>query len=185
MTKQAHREIRGYICPPRKQLIAKLLICPAVFALVFLGLSRIGKPPKPPLSVEMSLIGATVMTLMLAALLLWPWLAGRMALRRVNLLPEALLDDFRGAEARFGGRMRIGSRYIYLSRQGELVPAGSVERFNKSREETKYRTTWIVAVMDSGLERRCLECTRGQMEEMDVEGEIRRANEALQRKSKE
>jgi len=180
MKKQACQEIKDYICPPGKRLTATMLGCPVIFALAFLLLWRVGKPPRLPLSIGESLIGAAVLTAMAAAILLRPWIAATLALRRIKLAPEALLSDFRESEALFDGRMRIGSQLVYVAGEGELIPSESVERF-KSQVETRTGNTFVVAVTAGGIEKRCMDYSRAQLEQMDLEDGIRQANDALRR----
>ncbi len=169
--------VRDYICPSRKRLLIGALACVAFTLLIFLLSRYVGKPPKPPLSLSESIGVAAFMGFMGFLWIFRPWIASEIVLRRITITPEELASDFEESEAFFDGRMRIGNRYIYVSDEGQLIPTAAVDRFG-TMEEKKYHLTYVTASGDCGNVK-CQCYSKADFEQLDIAGEIRRANEAL------
>ena len=176
---KACQAVRDYICPSGRYLRIGMTLCAVLTVFFFLLAWRVGKPPKPALPLAESIGVAALMSCMMLALVLRPWLAGILSIRRIKTLSEALAEDFEASEAFFDEKMRIGNRYIYVAGEGQLISTADVDRL-ETTEELKTHTTYIVASGEAGRVR-CQGYSKAQCEQLDIAGEVRRANAALNR----
>ena len=176
---EACRDVRDYIRPSGSYLWIGSILCAVLAVYFFLLAWRVDVLPWRALPFEESIWVAAFMGCAMLAVVLRPWLASALAIRRVKISPEALADDFKASEAFFDGKMRIGEKYIYVAGEGQLIPTAAVDRLETTKD-FKYHTTYIVASGETGSVRgQCY--SKAQCEQLDIAGEIRRANAALDR----